>query len=51
MGAGMEVVDGTHARQSEGSWPHDERSWSTFRVRGDAQMTSNHTFMQVRSSW
>ena len=35
VGAGMEVVDGIHAGQSQGGWSHVGRCWSVSRVRGD----------------
>ena len=34
VGAGMEVVVGRHAGQSQGTWSHVGRCWSTSRVRG-----------------
>ena len=42
------VIDGMHAGQSQGSWPHARRNRSTSRVRGGTLMTPNHTAIQVR---
>ena len=36
-GAGMEVLDGIHAGQSQGGLSHVERCRSTFRVQGDTR--------------
>ena len=35
MGAGMQVVDGMHAGQSQVGWSHDGRCCSTSRVLGE----------------
>ena len=37
--AGMEVVDGMHAGQSQGDWSHVGRCWIASRMRGDALTT------------
>ena len=49
-GAGMAVVDGMHAGQSQGGWSRVWRCRSTFRVRGDTMMTPGHTVVQMHSS-
>ena len=46
----MEVVDGMHAGQSQGSWSLVGNRRSIARVRGDTLMTPDHTAFQVRSS-
>ena len=39
VGAWMEVVDGMHAGQGQGGWPHVGRCRSVFEVRGDTLIT------------
>ena len=51
VGAGVMVVDDTHARQSQGVWSHVRRCRSTSRVQGDSLITPDHTAILVRSSW
>ena len=43
VGAGMEVVDGMHAGQSQGCWAFVWRGRSISRIRGDKLMTPDHT--------
>ena len=50
-GARMEMVDGMHAGQSQRDWVHVVRCQSISRLRGDTLMTSDHTAVQVHSSW
>ena len=50
MGAGTEVMDGMHAAQRHGCWPHVERCRCTFRMRGDTLITPVHSVVQVRIS-
>ena len=45
----MVVVVGRHEGQA-GGWSHGGICRSTFRVRGDTQVTFDHTAIQVRSS-
>ena len=47
---GMEVVDGKHARQSQGVIRMKGGCRGISRVRGDTPMTPNHTAVQVRSA-
>ena len=47
----MEMVDGMHAGQIRACCSHVGRCRSTSTVRGDTQMTPDHTAFQVRSSW
>ena len=49
-GAGMEVVDGMHAGQSQMGWSHFGRCRSISRVRGNTLMTSDHMAFQVHNS-
>ena len=43
VGAGMDVVDGVHAGQSQVVWLHVWRSWRTSLARGNSLMTPDHT--------
>ena len=50
VSAGMEVVDGRHAGQSQLGWSHIDRCRRTSPVRGDTLMTPDHTAFQVCGS-